>query len=56
MSDYKTWPINKWITCMDDGGAFTFDMGESSLSLLPADVPKVHGALTEWMADRAYPK
>lgn len=37
---------------MDDGGAFTFDLGGSALSLLPDDVPKVHAALAEWMADR----
>lgn len=50
--EYKSWPINKWITMVDDGDeAITFDVGESTLSLLAADVPKVYAALGEWMAD-----
>lgn len=53
MTEPKTWRINKWITCMDDGGAFTFDVGESSLSLLPPDIPKVYAALGEWTEARA---
>jgi hypothetical protein len=45
----RSWPINKFITLVDDGpAAATFDLGQQSLSLLRSDVPKVIAALQEW--------
>jgi hypothetical protein len=51
-NDFKTWPINKHVTMIDDGEALTFDLGQHALSLLPTDVPKVMAACAEWLADR----
>lgn len=48
----RTWFINKSLTLVDDRGALTFDLGDTALSLLPDDVPKVHAALGEWLKAR----